>query len=946
LVVGALPAVATTVPSTIFVDHNVTCSDTAASRGTLALPFCTIQAAANTALPGQTVQIDPTEPHIGFTDRYFENLALTRSGTPGEPITLSGGGSGDPSAAARVFVNGPVSGTRLSVALAGVHDVTLDGIGFTADPTTLVTVSNSSDITLSRDRFEVDVENAAANLALRVSGSSDHVTVTKDTMIGLNTGIVIGAGVSDTVIADNDVALDVASAVPSVSGITVTGASGTVITNNTISSADPVCVRGLTVTGGSKATSVENNILGARCASAPLVSVSADSIAGTTEDYNILHTATPDPQLYSWAGTSFPTTAAFQTATGEGAHDLDADPQLSGRFGMPAATIVADSANPDAPDTPTTDITGAARVDDPLAPNTQGAIIDRGALEMHDSLQPRLSLSATHAPTGGTVFATASVDSSWAPVTAYTIDFDDGTTVPVPVDNPSTSHVFTKPGLYAVGVTATDALGTVAQVDTLGNPTPMDDIEISAPQPPVARITAGAAGGQGAVVRFDQSSDSWNFVGMTCDWGDGSAPETHTFPDLCPTHNYARLGTYTITVTMHDAGGNDASGTATVTTAGSRFVPLHPTRLLDTRTGTGTGGRIAKVLNGGTLTLKVAGVGSIPADAKAVALNVTVANPATGGDVGVFAHGATVNGTSTVNFVAGQTVPNPTIVALGTGGAVDLSVVGGPVDLVADVTGYFESDPDASGYTTMTSHRLLDTRNGTGTGGRVAPIPANGTQSLAVAGDGVPASGVTAVALNVTVTGPKSGGFITAFPDGTARPGTSNVNFVAGQTVANLVIVPVGADGKVDFTNSSPGASNLVADIVGYFHADGGDTYVPVLQERTLDTRFNDPIAPRSTLQTTVTALAAADLKGGVVMNVTATSPTQAGFVLEGPSPLPNGLTQTASTLNWDRAGQTVANLAIVSSPTGSFSVFNGSDGTTNVLNDILGYFDPATPQP
>jgi len=82
---------------------------------------------------------------------------------------------------------------------------------------------------------------------------------------------------------------------------------------------------------------------------------------------------------------------------------------------------------------------------------------------------------------------------------------------------------------------------------------------------------------------------------------------------------------------------------------------------------------------------------------------------------------------------------------------------------------------------------------------------------------GVPASGVSAVVLNVTVTAPSRAGFITAYPNGTARPTASNLNFVAGQTVPNLVVVPVGVDGKVALTNGSAGTVQLVADVLGYF---------------------------------------------------------------------------------------------------------------------------------
>jgi GH25 family lysozyme M1 (1,4-beta-N-acetylmuramidase) len=111
--------------------------------------------------------------------------------------------------------------------------------------------------------------------------------------------------------------------------------------------------------------------------------------------------------------------------------------------------------------------------------------------------------------------------------------------------------------------------------------------------------------------------------------------------------------------------------------------------------------------------------------------------------------------------------------------------------------------------------RVLDTRNGTG--GYSAPVGPGGTISLRVTGvHGVPSSGVTAVVLNVTATGPTASSVVTVYPDGKARPGASNLNFTPGETIPNLVVVPVGADGKVDFYNAK-GSVNLVADLAGYY---------------------------------------------------------------------------------------------------------------------------------
>ena len=82
-------------------------------------------------------------------------------------------------------------------------------------------------------------------------------------------------------------------------------------------------------------------------------------------------------------------------------------------------------------------------------------------------------------------------------------------------------------------------------------------------------------------------------------------------------------------------------------------------------------------------------------------------------------------------------------------------------------------------------------------------------------------------------------GHITVYPDGTSLPTASNLNFTAGETVPNLVITPVGADGKVDLYNGSSGTVQLIADVSGYFLGSGADagSLQPLAPVRFLDTR-------------------------------------------------------------------------------------------------------------
>ena len=214
------------------------------------------------------------------------------------------------------------------------------------------------------------------------------------------------------------------------------------------------------------------------------------------------------------------------------------------------------------------------------------------------------------------------------------------------------------------------------------------------------------------------------------------------------------------------------------------------------------------------VSLPVTGDNGVPATGvTAVVLNVTATGPTAGSFVTVYPDGKPLPTASNLNFTAGETIPNLVVVPV-VDGKVDFYNKSGSVHLLADITGYYTSGSTGSVYSNIGPRRLMDTRSGLGV--RTGPVGAGGMVSLPVTGDnGVPATGVTAVVLNVTATGPTAGSFVTVYPDGKPLPTASNLNFTAGETIPNLVVVPV-VDGKVDFYNKS-GSVHLLADITGYY---------------------------------------------------------------------------------------------------------------------------------
>ena len=150
-----------------------------------------------------------------------------------------------------------------------------------------------------------------------------------------------------------------------------------------------------------------------------------------------------------------------------------------------------------------------------------------------------------------------------------------------------------------------------------------------------------------------------------------------------------------------------------------------------------------------------------------------------------------------MNFTAGETVPNLVIAPVGADGKVDFLLSGGTAQIIADVSGWFASGTPAGGggLTPVTPARILDTRNGTG--GTIGPVAGKHPVSLSVLGvGGLPVSGMAAVILNVAVTQPTAPGFITVYPDGVGPPATASLNFVAGETVPNLVMPPWARTGR------------------------------------------------------------------------------------------------------------------------------------------------------
>lgn len=409
---------------------------------------------------------------------------------------------------------------------------------------------------------------------------------------------------------------------------------------------------------------------------------------------------------------------------------------------------------------------------------------------------------------------------------------------------------------------------------------------------------------------------------------------------------------YTVLVAAQTASGDGdavaAPGTVSTQAPGGSYVALTPQRLLDTRIALGAPKGVTQLV-----ALAVTGHAGVPAvGVSAVALNVTVTQPRSGGYVTAYPAGVARPLASNLNFAAGATEANLVVVQVGAAGVVDL-YASAATQLVADVSGYYTTaaaaSPTSGLYHALPPSRILDTRNGTG--GTSAPAGPGGTVNLQATGvGGVPASGVSAVVLNTTVTAPTAGGYVTVYPAGAARPTTSTLNFTARQTIANRTVVRVGVGGAISLFNYA-GDTHLVVDVTGWFTdgsdaSTGGSYYVALPPHRLVDTRYGtgapqSPIAPGGILPVQVAGLdglPTADAPTpatGAALTVTLARNTSPMYATVYPSlaqrPLASDLNAPQNTI--------VPNLTLGAlGVDGAEDIYN-SGGSSDFVVDLSGYY-------
>lgn len=273
--------------------------------------------------------------------------------------------------------------------------------------------------------------------------------------------------------------------------------------------------------------------------------------------------------------------------------------------------------------------------------------------------------------------------------------------------------------------------------------------------------------------------------------------------------------------------------------AGGEYHPLTPQRIYDSRASSAINEPVPgpKPATDKTAVFEIPllgqmGVPVAPSDVLAVVVNITVTEPTAAGWLNAYGSGAEAGTASIVNFGANQTVPNLTIVRPGANGKLTIKLFTGSAvgtaHVVADVFGWFSTSSFPASSAAERGSRLIPISPGRLLDTRAAGAPLGQQQSIDVQVQGATlATGLTlptdmvGVVLNLTGVNDLPGSantYLSVVPDAIrpgSPPGTSNLNLSKGQVKPNMVIVPVGADGKVRLYNNT-GTAHVVVDVAGY----------------------------------------------------------------------------------------------------------------------------------
>jgi hypothetical protein len=312
-------------------------------------------------------------------------------------------------------------------------------------------------------------------------------------------------------------------------------------------------------------------------------------------------------------------------------------------------------------------------------------------------------------------------------------------------------------------------------------------------------------------------------------------------------------------------------------------------------------------------------------------LNVTTDQPQAAGYVKAFPCGETEPYISTVDFDPGQTAANLAMVKMPADGRAYFTTFV-PTHVIVDVSGWFAPfSSGGSGYTTIEPERVLDTRL---TGQTLAAGQELRFSLTGKGGKGGMPANAGAALINLTATITAGPGYVRAYPCGEELD-VSNVNYAAGQTVANLASVKVAAGGDICFRSWAQ--TDIVVDLAGWYVLGSTGAFAAADPVRMFDTRSSAGYArlgPLQELPVQVTGGLVPNGATSVPINVTSADSDAAGYV----AVYPCGTAPFVSNVNYRIHQVAAANLAVVQLPASGQVCFK-SFAPTDLVVDLAGWY-------
>ena len=245
------------------------------------------------------------------------------------------------------------------------------------------------------------------------------------------------------------------------------------------------------------------------------------------------------------------------------------------------------------------------------------------------------------------------------------------------------------------------------------------------------------------------------------------------------------------------------------------FVPVSPTRVLDTGTGQGVGGVVGQLAGGSSLTVDVATSASgIPDGASAAFANIAVRDISSDGNLKVAVGGTSPSGLRPwLNYAQGAPNDQGSALPLSAAGTVTILNAGtDPVTLRLDVQGYFAATSDLGGG--FRAEPGISVFNGT--------LAAKESRDVTVGGlADLPQYGVAAALIGVTESVASGSGAvgISLYRAGFGDPGLANLRASDNTTVSTTLAVRPGNLGRVTISNNGDQAVSVKVLLQGWFTA-------------------------------------------------------------------------------------------------------------------------------